>query len=170
MSSYKPRNGGALNLFGGIHLNEHLSLQANFVANQNGLTITSVTTPDTVYEQSRRSTQLGAAADVLLYFRDRKSWARPFLSVGAGAVRFKSEVEEFTARRGAARPPPPEFSSFNPTLRVAVGIDLKLSKSWAFRYSFLESIQRNPISAQFTPAGDRSLATFQNLFGVLKNF
>ena len=159
-----------MNLFGGVHLSEYLSLQGNFLTNQNGLTLTSITTPDAVYEQSRRSSQFGAAVDVLLYFRNRDSWARPFLSVGASALRFNSEVENVTVRRGTVSPPPPQFSSFHPALRVAVGIDMKLGKGWAFRYSFLESIQSNPISAQLAPPGGRNLATFQNLFGVLKSF
>jgi hypothetical protein len=36
------------------------------------------------------------------------------------------------------------------------------------RYSFSESVSGNPISAQLSPPGQRNLANFQNLFGVVR--
>jgi hypothetical protein len=67
-------------------------------------------------------------------------------------------------------PPPGAFSSTDPILRVAVGIDFRLKNGWAFRYIFSETIQPNPISRQLTPPADRRLANFQNLFGLVKQF
>jgi hypothetical protein len=55
-------------------------------------------------------------------------------------------------------------------LRVAVGIDLALGDRWSVRYSFSETISGNPISARLTPPGERNLANFQNLFGVVRRF
>jgi hypothetical protein len=54
------------------------------------------------------------------------------------------------------------------TLRVAVGLDLTVGRGWSVRYSFSESVSGNPISAQLLPPGQRSLANFQNLFGVVR--
>lgn len=169
-SSYKPENGAVFGVFGGVHLNDFLSLQANFMRNRNDLTLAAVQSPNSAYEQLRQSSQLGGAGDVLVYFRRLRSRVRPFLSAGVGAVRFKSEVRALTQRRGSLVPPPREFRSVNPALRVAVGIDLEVGRGWSFRYSFLEAIQRNSISAQIAPPGQRNLATFQNLFGVVTSF
>src|SRR5438105_883649 len=36
-SSYSPANGGALNVFAGVHLHDYFSLQANYIRNQNDL-------------------------------------------------------------------------------------------------------------------------------------
>jgi hypothetical protein len=55
-------------------------------------------------------------------------------------------------------------------LRVAVGIDVSLGGQWSARYSFSESLSGNPISAQLSPPGQRNLANFQNLFGVVRAF
>ena len=169
-SSYKPQNGPILNVFGGVHLNNYLSLQANYTGNRNNLTLTSIGSSASAYEQKRKSSQHSFAGDVVLYFRDRQSWARPYLSVGLGAARFKSDSGELSLVRGALSLPPYRFSSTMVTLRVAVGIDLALTRGWAFRYSFLEAIQQNPISPQLTPPGQRNLAGFQNLFGFVKTF
>ena len=90
--------------------------------------------------------------------------------MGLGAARFKSDSGELSLVRGALSLPPDRFSSTMVTLRVAVGIDLALTRGWAFRYSFLEAIQQNPISPQLTLPGQRNLAGFQNLFGFVKTF
>ncbi len=166
-SSYKPENGGVLNLFGGIHLNNYISLQANFTANRNDLTLAAITTPNSVFEQMRNSSQVVGSGDVLLYFRQRRSKFRPYLSAGLGVSRISSELIGTTTVRGNAAPPPDKFFAVKPAFRTAVGIDIKVKNGWSFRYSFLEAIQRNPISVQLTPAGQRNLATFQNLFGFV---
>lgn len=155
-SLYKPENGLIAGVLGGIHLREYLSVQGNWTWNRNDLTLTSIRAGGVFQEERRRSTQHSLAVDMLLYFRNRASWARPFLSVGGGVVRFRST--------------PGAITSTEPALRVAVGIDMAIRDGWAFRYSFCETIRSNPISAQLTPPGTRNLAHFQNLFGFVKNF
>ena len=51
-----------------------------------------------------------------------------------------------------------------------VGIDLRLSGRVDFRYSFSETMSRNPISPRLTPPAPRRLANFQNLFGLVGRF
>ncbi len=169
-SLYKPANGPILNVFGGLHVNNYLSLQANYTGNRNNLILTSIRSSGSAYEQRRSSSQHSFAGDVAVYFRNRRSWARPYLSVGVGATRFKSESVEPNLPRGELSPPPNKFSNSMFTFRTAVGIDLALARGWAFRYSFVEAIERNPISQQLTPPGQRNLASFQNLFGFFKTF
>jgi len=123
-----------------------------------------------LFEQRRRSMQHAFIGDVLIYFRSRQSWARPYLSGGGGGVRFQSAAQSVVALRGDPSLLPSEFSSTALALRVAVGIDLTFRSSWAFRYSFSETIRTNPVSARLTPAGERNLANFQNLFGIVKLF
>lgn len=173
ISLYKPENGPALNFFGGVHLTGFISLQGNYVWNRNALLLTSTESSGAgqlLYEQNRRSTQHSGIGDVLLYFRDRRSWIRPYLSAGAGFVRFKSRQGELRAIRGTPVLPPETFVSTGPALRVAVGVDFTVSRNWSFRYSFSETIRKNPISAQLSPPGQRNLANFQNLFGLLRSF
>ena len=55
-------------------------------------------------------------------------------------------------------------------LRVAVGVDVTFVKGWSARYSFSESLSGNPISQQLSPPGQRNLANFQNLFGIVRAF
>lgn len=45
-------------------------------------------------------------------------------------------------------------------MRVAVGIDLGSEAGWRFRYSFSETISRNPISVRLSPPAQRNLANF----------
>jgi hypothetical protein len=61
-------------------------------------------------------------------------------------------------------------SYVEPGVRVAVGADVISPSGWGFRYSFGETISRNPISRALNPPGGRRLANFQNLFGVVKYF
>ena len=54
-SSYSPANGGALNVFAGVHLHDYFSLQANYIWNQNDLLLSSsLTGSDTFYEEARK--------------------------------------------------------------------------------------------------------------------
>lgn len=173
VSLYKPENGLALNLFGGVHLTEFISLQGNYVWNRNALLLTATQfsgVGQLLYEQNRGSTQQSGIGDLLLYFRDRRSRVRPYLSAGAGFVHFKSSQRELRVIRGTPVLPPESFASRAPVLRVAVGIDLILSHNWSFRYSFSETMHKNPISAQLSPPGQRNLANFQNLFGFVRYF
>jgi len=166
---YKPENGPALDVFAGWHATGYLSLQGNYVRNSNDLSITGIL-GDASFEQARRSSQNAFIGDAMLYFRNRHSWVRPYLSAGAGAVRIDSVATGVTSDTGSLPLPPQEFSATRFALRVAVGIDLLLRNGWGFRYSFSETKSGNPFSKQLVPAGQRGLANFQNLFGVVKYF
>lgn len=172
VSLYKPENGPALNLLAGIHLSDYLSLQGNYIWNRNDLRLTSSVASQSglaFYEQPRESAQHSVVADVLLYFRNRRSAVRPYLSIGMGAVHLRSAAGRLTSSHGSLAPPPATFTSTSPGLRVAVGIDLALGRDWSFRYSFSEAIRNNPLSSRLMPPGQRGLANFQNLFGIVKS-
>ncbi|HLG58309.1 MAG TPA: outer membrane beta-barrel protein [Vicinamibacterales bacterium] len=172
VSLYKPENGPALNLFVGVHLGRYFTVQSNYVWNRNDLTLfSSVTSVEggRFYEQRRPSTQHAVVGDALLYFRALGSGIRPYLSTGAGLVRFGSGAGRSAAAGGLAAPEG-EIASTRVVLRVAVGIDIAIGDQWSFRYSFSESMSGNPVSARLTPPGERNLANFQNLFGVNRHF
>ncbi len=172
VSVYSPENGLAVNLFVGIHLADYVSLQGNYVGNTNRLTLVSSASSDrriAFYEQERTSVQHAAVADLLVYFRERGRRIRPYLSFGAGLVRLTSDVVELKSVRGDLTVPAPRFASTAAALRVAVGMDVAMKRGWAVRYTFSETISGNPISGQLSPAGQRNLANFQNLFGVVKS-
>ncbi len=171
VSLYKPENGPALNLFVGAHVGRYFTVQANYVWNRNDLTLfSSLASSDggAFYEQTRASSQHAVVGDALLYFRALGSGVRPYLSTGVGLVRFESERARAMATGLAA--PEGEIASTRLALRVAVGIDLAMGDQWSFRYSFSETISGNPISARLMPPGERNLANFQNLFGVIRRF
>lgn len=173
ISQYKPENGPIAHAFGGRHLRDWLAVQAAWSWNRNSVALVSSVVEsgrETVYEQARRTSQNNAAADALLYFRNRRSFARPFLSVGFGVMSFRSNHPVLRVSKGDPVLPGPEFSAVKPGLRAAAGIDLMLGRGWGFRYAFLETMQGNPVSQRMTPKGARGLANFQNLFGVVKYF
>jgi len=66
--------------------------------------------------------------------------------------------------------PPQHFSANMLLLHVPVGIDVKLGKGWTFRYTFSETLSKNPISDRLSPPGQHSLKNFQNLFGFIRQF
>jgi hypothetical protein len=170
VSLYKPENGPALNVFVGMHVREYVTLQANYIWNRNRLALASVRSTDlgpTFYEQPRTSSQHAIVGDLLVYFRERRSVVRPYLSVGAGIVRFET-LADGPARSRNVVPPAETVRARRATLRVAVGLDLTVGRGWSVRYSFSESVSGNPISAQLSPRGQRNLANFQNLFGVVR--
>ena len=171
VSLYKPENGLAFNLFVGMHLGRYFTVQANYIWNRNELTLFSSVTSSSgggFYEQARRSSQHAIVGDALLYFRPVGSGVRPYLSSGIGLVRFDSGQARLLERGLSG--PQGEFESRHLALRVAVGIDLALGKTWSVRYSFSEAISGNPISAHLMPPGERGLANFQNLFGMIRKF
>ena len=136
-SLYKPENGSALNLFAGAHVTQYLSLQANYVWNRNDLALSS-TSPaaGSFYEERRKSSQHALIFDLLVYFRRRDSRLRPYLSAGTGIVQLSSTQQRVLALGGAPDLPPSRFSSIRPALRVAVGMDVAITRHYAFRYSF----------------------------------
>ena len=172
VSLYKPENGPALNVFVGSHVHDYVTVQANYVWNRNDVTLTSVRATESgpsFYEAPRTSSQQAFVGDLLLYFRERRSAIRPYLSVGVGVVRFQTTARGDGRVRNAT-PPPANSVATHALLRVAVGLDVSLGGRWSARYSFSESLSGNPISAQLSPPAQRNLANFQNLFGVVRAF
>ena len=172
VSLYKPESGPAANVLVGAHLTDYVTLQANYISNQNALTLLSTRSDggDTeFYEQPRDSSQHAIVGDFLLYFRARESQFRPYLSFGGGILRLESATSGSAIITGV-RPPEREFTESRPVLRVALGIDVRTGSGWSVRYSFSESLSRNPISQRLSPPAPRRLANFQNLVGVIRSF
>ena len=171
LSLYDPKNGPALNVFGGIHLAQYFAIQVNWMWNRNDLTlVSSYTSPrgGVFYEQTRDSSQQALVFDGLIYFRRLDSSIRPYLGTGLSVVRFSSEEDNSMAQ--GLTPPAVGFTSTHIGLRSHVGIDFRLSRHISFRYSFSETISSNPISPSLTPPGRRRLMNFQNLFGFVGRF
>jgi outer membrane protein W len=172
VSLYEPKNGLALNVFAGIHIAQYFSIQANWMWNRNDLTlVSSFTAPHTraFYEQHRDSRQHAVVLDGLIYFRRLDSAIRPYLGTGLSVLHFSSDELVVSAAQGLT-PPDGKIASTRIGLRSHVGIDFKLSRLLAFRYSFSETISGNPISPSLTPPGRRGLMNFQNLFGFVGRF
>ena len=173
VSSYKPENGWTAQLFYGRHVFDYFSVQGTFTANRNAVTLSAVAAgagQDAAYEQTRGSRHQMYGAEAMAYFRSRASGLRPYLSAGGGVNHFSSSAGRIAVQRGALALPPAAFSAVKPYGRVAVGIDVRLAAGWKFRFSFAESILKNPVSAQLSPPGKRNLASFQNLFGFVREF
>ncbi len=172
VSLYTPENGPALNVLFGVHVHDYLTVQANYVGNRNDVALTSVRATESgsaFYEQPRATSQHAVVADLLVYFRERRSRVRPYLSAGLGLVRVQTTASG-EGRTYKVAPPPARVETTRALLRVAVGIDVALRQGWSARYSFSESVSGNPISTQLSPPGRRNLANFQNLFGVIRAF
>lgn len=171
-SSYHPDNGVAVNLLFGAHLREYLTVQANYIWNRNDLVLFSGATTGgdaRFYEDPRASSQHSFVGDLLVYFRNRDSRIRPYLSGGVGVIRLES-ISRSHPIEGGTTPPPSVFEATELALRVAVGVDVPVSEGWSVRYTFSESISRNPISQQLDPMGPHRLMNFQNLVGVIRAF
>ena len=150
-----------------------MRVQGTYGWNRNDLSLVSSTPaegPEAFYDQARRATQHTAIAELMVYFRNRRSRVRPYLSAGGGVVRFDSPASTIDLRAGSPQLAPGGFESSDRAIRVAVGIDVFVKNGWVFRFTFAETIRSNPISAQLSPAGQRGLAHFQNLFGFVKQF
>ncbi len=173
ISQYKPENGPLAHVFAGRHWRDYLSFQGAWSWNRNDLALLSTRIDggaESTYEQARKSRQHSVAGDAMLYFRGRDSFVRPYLSVGVGVMSFRSHSAQLRIVKGSPVPPPDQFKATKPGLRAAAGIELMRRSGWGFRYTFLETIQGNPVSAQLSPKGERGLANFQNLFGLVKYF
>lgn len=171
VSLYKPENGPALNVLFGLHVHEYVTVQANYVWNRNDLALISVRATESgssFYEQPRTSSQHAIVGDLLVYFRERRSVVRPYLSAGLGVVRLETKADGDGRVSNTA--PAASLQTVRALLRVAVGIDVALAGGWIGRYSFSETLSGNPISAQLSPPAQRNLANFQNLFGVVRVF
>jgi hypothetical protein len=172
-SSYDPKNGGAVEVLVGKHFSDYFAVQGNFIWNGNRLTLTSAAFNNGAqqgYQETRRSSHQSVIGDLLVYFRNRDSRLRPYLSIGTGLVHFASSQERIDQALGTPALPPQRFSANMIALHVPVGIDVRLKKGWAFRYTFSETLSHNPISDRLSPAGQHRLMNFQNLFGFVKRF
>jgi hypothetical protein len=172
-SSYDPKNGGAFELLAGKHFSDYFSLQGNYLWNANQMTASAgsfLNGGQTGYEERRGSSQQSLIASVLVYFRRRDSRLRPYLSVGTGVVHLSSSEEHVDQSFGAPVLPPRKFSSNMIALHVPVGIDVKLGKGWDLRYTFSETISKNPIDERLSPSGQHAFKNFLNLFGFVKRF
>jgi outer membrane protein W len=172
ISLYKPENGVAINLFGGVHVAEYFTVQANWMWNRNDITLVAAAVAPgdgTFYEQRRHSRQHAAVLDGLVYFRRRDSRVRPYLGTGLSVLHFSSR-DVVSAIVGRLDPPAGEIASWRIGLRSHVGIDVRMAPRLDFRYSFSETISTNPISPSLTPPAQRGLANFQNLFGLVYRF
>ena len=173
ISLYKPENGAALNIFAGWDFSNYASLQGNYIWNRNDLSLVSTTfgpAGSSDYQQARRSQQNSAMADLLVYFRRRRSLVRPYLSVGTGVTSLTSTEQNLIVAMGSPAMPAHTFSATHLGLRVAVGLDFRLHRGLFFRYSFSDTISANPISSQLSPPGQRDQENFQNLFGLFERF
>jgi hypothetical protein len=171
LSLYDPKNGAALNVFGGVHVAQYVAIQVNWMWNRNDLTLVSSSTAPHAggfYEQTRDSSQHALVVDGLIYFRRRDSVIRPYLGTGLSVVRVSSD--ETSSRSQGLTPPAGALRSTHIGLRSHVGIDVRLSRHLSFRYSFSETISGNPIGPSLTPPGRRRLMNFQNLFGFVSRF
>ena len=172
-SSYDPKNGGAVEALVGVQLSDYFAVQANYIWNSNELTLTSaqfVNGAQQGYRETRNSSQQSIIGALLVYFRKRDSRLRPYLSVGTGLVHFSSSQARVDQLIGSPILPPASFSSNMPALYVPVGMDVKLRSGWVFRYTFSETISKNPIDDHLSPPGQHGLKNFQNLFGFIKRF
>jgi hypothetical protein len=165
-SGYKPENGSCFSPVAGYHATDFVTFQVSYIWNRNNVRYHAVSDVS-FHDQPARTSHQAGIADAMLYFRRRDQWARPYLAAGTGLAWLSSEA---SPAQGSLTPAPGNFSEFSPILNVAVGIDLRLRRGWAFRFTFSETIQRNAMSKRLTPPAARNLAEFRNLFGFVKHF
>jgi hypothetical protein len=172
-SSYDPVNGGTVEVLVGKHFSDYFTIQADYIWNGNGLTLTSAAFSNGTqqgYRETRHSSQQSLIGDLLVYFRNRDNRLRPYLSAGTGLVHFGSSQERIEQVMGTPGLPAQHFTANMIALHVPVGIDVRLGRGWAFRYTFSETLSKNPVSDRLSPMGQHSLQNFQNLFGFVRRF
>jgi hypothetical protein len=157
----------------GKHFSDYFAAQASYVWNENELGLTAASSDNGVqqgYQETRSSSQHTVIGNMLVYFRARDSRLRPYLSVGTGVVHFASTLESLQQVLSAPVLPANHFAANAIVLNVPVGMDVNLGKGWAFRYTFSETLSKNPISERLSPPGPHSLKNFQNLVGFVRRF
>jgi hypothetical protein len=122
------------------------------------------------FEQPVRATMHSVVAEAMVYFRNRDSRVRPYLSAGPGIVRTTAEASGATRASGSPAVLPSGLDSVHAALRVAVGMDIRFHRRVSLRYSFSETLQRNTFSRALDPPGERNLANFQNWWGIVWTF
>ncbi len=153
-SLYHAGKGPIAHAFAGWRFHDYMAVQGQYVWTRNSIHIQSVRGA-AFFQQQLNVAQNEFGADFLLFFRDRKSWIQPFLTVGIGVTRFSGAGD--AARVNASKM----------GLRVAAGVDVMSRGAWGFRYAFLETIGGNPIAGALNPPAGQGLMTFKNLFGVI---
>jgi len=153
-SLYDAKNGPLFHIFGGRHWNDYLSVQGSYTWNRNDATITSALAGSRpVFQQEAVQAALHqASADLMLYFRGRRDWVRPYLAGGFAVTRFTG------------------IESTKAGIRATAGIDLVHTSGWGFRYCFLETVSGNPLGERMRPPGQKKLMNFQNVFGFLRQW
>jgi hypothetical protein len=172
-SLLNPMNGGAVDIFFGVHLFEYVSLQADYAWNRNNVILVSNQESAgslSSYQQPEQFTQNAFLANVVVYFRKRGSRIRPYLSEGLGGVLLHTDFSGGGVSNGNPLLPPSSSDHASPALRTAVGLDARLRHSWFLRYSFGETLTRNTFGDQLSPPLRRIPKNFQNLFGVFYQF
>jgi len=168
-SSYDPSNGGAAGAFIGAHIFDYLSFQVDYVWNRNdAVLVSSVNSPSvsSFYRLPETVTQNAFLGSGLIYFRKRESRIRPYLSEGVGGVLIHSRLSGGGIIGGTPALPPASSDHASIAVRTSVGLDVRLSGSWYFRYSFGETITRNTFGDQLSPPEHRVAKNFQSLFGI----
>jgi hypothetical protein len=172
-SSYDPKNGGTFALLIGKHLSNYFTVQGNYIWNENALTLSAgsfLTDQQLGFQETRSSSQQSLIASVLVYFRNRDSRLRPYLAIGTGLVHLSSSEERLDESVGTPLLPARHFTANTIALHVPVGMDVNLGRGWAFRYTFSETITKNPIDDHLSPAPEHASKSFLNLFGFIKRF
>jgi hypothetical protein len=172
-SLFDPKNGGAGEAFAGIQLFKYVSFQADYVWNRNDVFLVSTSgSPATpaFFREPESITQNAFLGNVLVYFRKRNSRVRPYLSEGAGVVLIHTHLSSGGTAGGNPVLPPATSDHVSIALRTLVGMDVRVRGSWYFRYTFGETLMRNTLGDQVSPAQHRIPKNFQNLFGVYFQF
>lgn len=170
---YDPKNGQSISGFGGRYFGNYLAIQVSYIWNRNQLTLTQIASmgpAESISVQTRESRRHQAALDLLIYFREKPSAVRPYLSFGVGLRGLNSTFRHFTIQRNATLTPPLAFSKTDPVARFAVGMDVKVQRDWRLRYTFVETIGTNAVNRLLEPRPSRNLMTFYNLFGLFRVF
>ena len=170
-SSYKPENGATVVGYIGKHFTDYFSLQVSYSWNRNALTLAGGNFANgTSYSVPFISNMYTYAFEGMAYFRKRDALLRPYLSAGPTLSHMWTSTNGPASVMGSGVQLPQKFHKVKIGLRVAVGIDWRISKRVSLRYSFSETIQQNPISESLMPQAQRRLANFQNLWGVHFHF
>jgi len=172
-SLFDPMNGGAAEVFVGVHSFNYVSFQANYVWNRNNVALISTSGGPGLlafYREPESVTQHAFLGSALLYFRKRGSRIRPYVSEGLGAVLIRSRLTGGGIVGGTPHLPPVSSDNVSAALRTSVGLDVRLRRSGYFRYSFGETITRNTFGDQLSPQEHRIPKNFQSLFGIYFNF
>ena len=132
-SGYKPETGVAVNAFVGRHIREYVTLQANYTWNRNDVRFFAArgaATESLFFAQSHSTSHHTLIADVLVYFRERSSRIRPYLSGGFGLLRLSADKQPGMID-GGLRPPPAMFTTIELASRSLLASTYRLAMGGA---------------------------------------